>query len=98
MGSRADSGWLRRVAERALDQGDAHRAWTWQYVALARGADLTRSTLAARHDGGLNDGQFYDSDFGGPLYVDGDEGLNLPELSKADHKVAKAKAREILRH
>lgn len=97
VGSRADSGWLRRVAERALDQGDVHRAWTWQYVALARGADLTRSTLAARHDGGLNDGQFYDSDFGGPLYVDGDEGLNLPEISKADHKAAKAKAQEILR-
>jgi len=67
-------------------------------MALARGTDLTRSTLAARHDGGLNDGQFYDSDFGGPLYVDGDEGLRLPELSKADHKAVKAKAQEILRH
>jgi hypothetical protein len=98
MGSRADSGWLRRVAGRALDQGDTQRAWTWQYVALARGGDLTRSTLAARHDGGLNDGQFYDSDFGGPLYVDGDESLNLPELSKAEHKVAKAKAQEIMRY
>jgi hypothetical protein len=66
-------------------------------VALARGEDLTISTLAARHDGGSNDGEFYDSDFGGPLYVDGDEGLVLPELDRAQHREAKATARDILR-
>ena len=69
----------------------------WQYIALARGDDLTRSTLAARHDGGSNDGDFYDSDFGGSLYVDGDECLVLPELEQAQHLQAKAKARDILR-
>ena len=94
---RADAYWLRSAAERALAQDDAFRAWVWQYVALARGDDLTRSTLAARHAEGERTDQFYDSDFGGPLYVDGDEGLSLPELSRAEHKAAKAKATEILR-
>lgn len=95
--ARADAYWLRSAAERALEGNDPLRAWTWQYVALARDADLTRSTLAARHSEGARTGEFYDSDFGGPLYVDGDEGLVLPELSRAEHKAAKAKARDILR-
>lgn len=69
--------------------------WTWQYLARKHGVDLTRSTLAARHDGGEQDGEFYDSDFGGPMYVDGAEGLELPDLSPADHRTAKAKAVEI---
>lgn len=88
--------WLRSAANRAIDSGDAMRAWTWQYLALERGVDLTRSTMAAYHDGGERNGQFYDSDFGGPLYADGDEGLELPELSRASHRVAKAKAKAIL--
>lgn len=97
MAARASTYWLRDAAERALADNDPVRAWIWQYIAVARGDDLTRSTLAARHDGGSNDGDFYDSDFGGPLYVDGDEGLVLPELDQAQHLQAKAKARDILR-
>ncbi|MEY4749851.1 MAG: hypothetical protein RIQ60_2065 [Pseudomonadota bacterium] len=91
----ADGHWLRTAAERAIDAGDALRAWTWQYLALERGADLTRSTMAAYHDGGERDGQFYDSDFGGPLYAAGDEALELPELDRPSHRAAKAKAREL---
>jgi hypothetical protein len=87
---------LRAAADRAIDAGDAMRAWTWQYLALERGVDLTRSTMAAYHDGGERNGQFYDSDFGGPLYADGDEGLELPELSRASHREAKAKAKVII--
>ena len=92
-----DAHWLRSAAERALSNGNAVRAWTWQYLALEHGLDLTRSTMAAYHDGGQQDGQFYDSDFGGPMYVGGEEGLVLPGLSRAQHQDAKAKAREILR-
>ncbi|MCU7369491.1 hypothetical protein PEC18_01165 [Paucibacter sp. O1-1] len=98
MAPSASMHWLRATAERALGEGDPVRAWVWQYVALARGDDLTHSTLAARHDGGSSDGEFYDSDFGGPLYVHGDEGLLLPELDGVQHRQAKAKARDILRH
>lgn len=96
MAPSASMRWLRATAERALGDGDPVRAWVWQYVALARGDDLTHSTLAARHDGGSNDGEFYDSDFGGPLYVDGDEGLALPEMEDVQHRDAKAKARNLL--
>ena len=92
----AEPHWLRSAADRAIDSGDAMRAWTWQYLALERGVDLTRSTMAAYHDGGERNGQFYDSDFGGTLYADGDEGLELPELSRASHREAKAKAKAIL--
>lgn len=92
----ADGHWLRDAAERAIDAGDALRAWTWKYLARERGADLTRSTMAAYHDGGERDGQFYDSDFGGPLYAAGDEGLELPELDRSSHRAAKAKARELV--
>jgi hypothetical protein len=91
----ADDHWLRSAAERALDAGNVVRAWTWQYLALEHGVDLTRSTMAAYHDGGERDGQFYDSDFGGPLYAGGDEGLVLPDLDLPSHEVAKAKAEAI---
>lgn len=97
MAPRASMYWLREAAERALGENDPVRAWVWQYVALARGDDLTLSTLAARHDGGSNDGEFYDSDFGGPLYVDGDEGLALPAMELDQHREAQAKAQAILR-
>ena len=92
---RADADWLRSAAERALDAGDVVRAWTWQYLALEHGVDLTRSTMNAYHGGGDRDGQFHDSDFGGPLYVDGDEGLMLPDLDLFSHEMAKAKAETI---
>jgi hypothetical protein len=91
----ADDHWLRSAAERALDAGNVVRAWTWQYLAMEQGVDLTRSTMAAYHDGGERDGQFYDSDFGGPLYAGGDEGLVLPDLDPFSHEVAKAKAEAI---
>ena len=95
LAQQGDRYWLRSAAEHAIEDGDALRAWTWQYLARKHGVDLTRSTLAARHDGGEQDGEFYDSDFGGPMYVDGAEGLELPDLSPADHRTAKAKAVEI---
>lgn len=86
---------MRVAAEAALARGDSLRAWVWQYLSLRHGADLTRSTMHAYHDGGQQDGQFYDSDFGGALYVDGDEALALPEMSRAEHREAKAMAQEI---
>lgn len=95
LGERGDVDALRVAAEQALQRGEPLRAWTWQYLALRHGADLTKSTMAAYHDGGPQHGQFYDSDFGGALYVDGDEALELPEISRAEHREAKALAREI---
>lgn len=90
-----DADWLRSAAERALTKGDALRAWTWRYLALEHGVDLTKSTMAAYHDGGERDGQFYDSDFGGALYAAGDEALAFPQLRPVEHRDAQARARKI---
>lgn len=91
----ADAHWLRDAAERAIDTGETVRVWAWQYLALEHGVDLTRSTMASYHDGGERNGKFYDSDVGGPAYVDGDKGLDLPDLDRPSHRAAKAGATEI---
>lgn len=38
---------------------------------------LTVSRMRAHHDGGPQHGEFYDSDFGGARYADGDGGQQL---------------------
>jgi len=91
-----DASYLRGFAEEALRGGDVVAAWKWQFVARSHGLDLTDSTLRARHDGGSNNGHFYDSDFGGPIYVDGDEGVELPEISEELMKTARGMAEQLL--
>lgn len=86
---------IRAAAERAVAQGNAMRAWTLQYLAVQHGVDFTRSTERAYHDGGPQDGQLYDSDFGGGLYVAGEEALELPAMSRAAHLEAESLARAI---
>jgi hypothetical protein len=86
---------LRDVAERAVEQGDAMQAWIWQHLALLHGVDLTVSTTRAYHEGGPQDGEFYDSDFGGAMYAAGDEGLRLPALGAVEDQEARALALEI---
>lgn len=83
---------LRSTAEEALEAGDLVQAWTMQHLAVLLGADLTKSTLTAHHDGGSRDGNFYDSDFGGALYVDGDEGLVLPTIDVDQNRLANERA------
>lgn len=95
LAEQGDRDALRTVATGALDEGDALRAWTWQYLALRYEVDLTKSTMNAYHDGGMRNGEFYDSDFGGPLYVAGDEALPLPAMSPAEHREARALAQAI---
>ena len=86
---------MRDVAECAVEQGDAMKAWTWQYLALLHGADLTMSMMRACHDGGPQDGEFYDSDFGGAMDSAGDEGVRPPPLGAGEDQRARALAREI---
>lgn len=61
-------------------QSDLVMAWSWVYVAKKLGTDFTESNMRAYHEGGEHDGQEYDDDFGGPLYVAGDEGMDLTPL------------------
>ncbi len=95
LAEQGDIGALRDVAERAVEHGDLMKAWTWQHLALLRGVDLTVSTMRAYHDGGPQQGEFYDSDFGGAMYADGDEGLRLLPLALEEDQRARSLAREI---
>ena len=52
LADQGDIGALRDVAERAVEDGDLMKAWTWQHLALLHGVDLTVSTMRAYHDGG----------------------------------------------
>ena len=95
LAEQGDMDALRDVAERALERGEVMQAWTWQHLALPHGCDLTTSTMQAYHDGGQQEGEFYDSDLGGPLYVDGVEALRLPSLDFAEDQQAGARSCEI---
>lgn len=91
-----DQHWLREVAEHAIEQGDSVAAWKWHFVALHYELDLTESTLSARHDGGSHAGGFYDSQIGGPMYIDGDVGLELPAISNEQRSIAEAMAKQLV--
>ena len=78
---------LRKLAELKVES-DLVKAWSWIYVAKLLGTDFTASNMRAYHDGGLYDGQEYDDDSGGPLYVAGDEGMDLTPLEPKQDKHA----------
>ncbi len=94
LAEQGDIGALRDVADRAVEDGDLVKAWTWQHLALLNGVDLTVSTMRAYHDGGPQHGEFYDSDFGGAMFADGDEGLRLPPVETAEDQRARSLARD----
>ena len=77
------------------DRGNLFQSWVWVYLAEHLGTDLRKSTLRAYHDGGLYAGQEYDDDQGGPLYVAGDEGVQLESLSALDDSRARDTAQEL---
>ena len=77
------------------DRGNLFQSWVWVYLAEQLGSDLRKSTLRAYHDGGLYAGQEYDDDQGGPLYVAGDEGVQLESLSALDDSRARDTAQEL---
>ncbi|MGL4315982.1 MAG: tetratricopeptide repeat protein [Pseudomonas sp.] len=76
------------------DQRNLLQNWVWVYLSERLGKDLRVSTMRAYHDGGMYAGQEYDDDQGGPLYVDGDEGVELEPLSVENDVEAKRLAYE----
>ncbi len=92
---------IRAMAEMAMET-DLREAWMWQHLAKFLGTDLTRSNMRAYHEGGERADEEYDDDFGGPLYVAGDEGLSLAPLDPARdreaHDLARAIFERILPH
>lgn len=86
---------IRTLAERSMESERPTEAWTWLYLSQMHGVDLTRSSLTAYHDGGEHDGEFYDSDFGGHMYVEGEDAFIGPELSDSEHAMARETAHEM---
>ncbi len=74
-----DVGAMRTLIE-VYDQQNLFQNWVWIFLSELLGHDLRKSSLRAYHDGGMYADQDYDDDQGGPLYIDGDEGIALDAL------------------
>ncbi|HDX8402761.1 hypothetical protein ACK317_06955 [Aeromonas dhakensis] len=80
--------WLTQAAQRGdtqamltlieeYDRDNLYQSWVWLRLAQLLGDDFTQDELRAIHE----DGSLYDDDVGGPLYVAGREGIELPPLA-----------------
>lgn len=81
-----------------IDSENIFQGWVWVFLSEMLGRDLRNSSMRAYHDGGMYADQEYDDDQGGPLYVDGDEGVELEPISSADEAEAKKLAAELFRN
>lgn len=77
-----DNSELRELARRFAEEDDGLRAWALQYFALGHGTDLSSADYHAYHCEGAVAGQLYDDDVGGPLFVDGEDAVALPEIDE----------------
>ncbi|WP_447768579.1 hypothetical protein [Aeromonas veronii] len=59
------------------DRDNLYQSWVWLRLAQLLGDDFTQDDLRAYHE----NGDEYDDDVGGPLYVAGREGIELPPLA-----------------
>lgn len=85
-----DTEAMRRLIEE-FDQDNLQRCWSWVYLAQLLDTDLTRDDYYAIHE----DGSHYDDDVGGPMYVDGRDGIKLPKLSVDQDAFAREAAKEL---
>ncbi len=85
-----DVGAMRQLIDRH-DRGDLLRCWTWLYLARLVGTDLTQAKHYAIHE----DGSAYDDDVGGPVFVDGDDGVELEPLPPDRDDTAQAEAQRL---
>ncbi|WP_061960040.1 hypothetical protein [Cupriavidus pauculus] len=94
--------WLTEAAKRGdteamlqliedYDRENLQQCWTWVYLAELLGADLTKDAYVAIHE----DGSRYDDDVGGPMFVDGRDGVKLEPMSEAQDAAARRVAHEI---
>jgi TPR repeat protein len=73
------------------DHEDLQQCWTWVYLAQLLGVDFTKDKYVAIHE----DGSLYDDDVGGPMFVNGRDGLKLELLSKEQDTTARRMAQAI---
>lgn len=85
-----DTEAMRRLIEE-FDQDNLQRCWSWVYLAQLLDTDLTRDDYYAIHE----DGSHYDDDVGGPMYVDGRDGIKLPNLNADQDALAREAAKDL---
>jgi TPR repeat protein len=87
-----DTEAMRRLIDR-YDRDDLQRCWTWVYLAELLETDLTRDEYEAFHE----NGERYDDDVGGPMYVDGRDGVTLDPISAELDAAARSAAQKMFR-
>lgn len=85
-----DIGAMRQLID-GYDRGDLLRCWTWVYLAQLASTDLTQ----AKHYAINEDGSEYDDDVGGPVFVAGDDSVDLIALAPEQDAVAQAEAQRL---
>lgn len=94
--------WLALAAERGDMQAmrelmeswhadDPLKVWTWFHYAKLLGKDLTQGDYRAIHENGSS----YDDDVGGPMFVDGVDGIELPTADEAVRQEAQRAAQSL---
>lgn len=89
----ADAGNLSAIREliKIHEKDDPIQCWTWIYLSRLLGEDLTKDNYYAIHENGSR----YDDDVGGPMFVDGEEGVDLPLLEPEQDSLAQANAQAL---
>lgn len=85
-------GAMREVIE-SYEKEDILRCWTWVYLSQLLGKDLTQDRHYAIHE----DGSRYDGDVGGSMFVDGEEGIDLPSLESEQDNLARNAAEKLFK-
>lgn len=90
----ADAGNIAAMREliESYEKEDLLRCWTWVYLSQLLGKDLTQDNHYAIHENGSR----YDDDVGGPMFVDGVDGIELQPLESDQDQQAKTNAENLL--
>jgi len=87
---RGDMRAMRELME-SWHADDPLKVWTWFEYAKLLGKDLTQGDYQAIHE----DGSRYDDDVGGPMFVDGMNGVELPAVGESVRQEAQRAAQSL---
>ncbi len=92
----AEHGDMRAMRElmESWHADDPLKVWTWFHYAKLLGTDLTQGDYEAIHE----DGSSYDDDVGGPMFVDGVDGVELPTADETVRQEALRAAHSLFAH
>lgn len=89
-----DVGAMRALIEE-YDAENLFQNWVWVFFSELLGNDLREGSLRAYHDGGMYADEDYDDDQGGPMYIGGDQGVELEGIGADLERNARDTARQL---